>query len=104
MTFDNWEGYCTSCTHFIDWHIQVPSPTIPWFRCRCGCEITRAAAQRMRTDATVAYLVERLSADEAEGDSPCPSCGQPTWDNGVVVFHCDTSHDDTCAVTRKVDR
>jgi hypothetical protein len=49
-------------------------------------------------------LVQRLSADEAGGDSPCPSCGQPTWDNGVVVFHCDTSHDDTCAVTRKVDR
>ena len=74
MTFDNWEGYCTSCTHFIDWHLKAPVVSTVWpevftFRCMadgCGCEITRAAANRMRTDALVAHLVERLSPDEDE--------------------------------------
>src|SRR5687768_9316860 len=74
MTFDNWEGYCTTCTHFLDWHHKLPAAETT-YRCQeCGCTITRASLEiagsvqlteshRMREHFTSPDLLEALSLD-----------------------------------------
>ena len=34
----------------------------------------------------------------------CPSCGQPTWDNGVLMFHLNAAHDDSCPAASRSNR